>query len=149
MTAEEAKALSVSSANALALQDCLRKQKQENEEAVAKRARHQEWERKFETLLRDSITSYAERGLFKVEKTMFSGPLPSCEEYRNFTSTFEFANELSNIQSRLISEGYIVVLLCKNVEHDESSMYLNSGGECGSETIYYTYDVVLQVRWDN
>jgi len=79
---------------------------------------------------------------------MYSGSHPKDEKYAQFVSNFEFVNELYSIASRLESDGYKAKIISRCIEHDESDAYLNSGGECGSETPYYTYDVIFEVTWE-
>lgn len=49
--------------------------------------------------------------------------------------------------AKLRRDGYNCVVTGENTHHDDSAAYLNSGGECGSETPYYTRDTVLTISW--
>lgn len=60
---------------------------------------------------------------------------------------FDYARELDSIVSYFIGMGYTVRIDDKYVIHDESAAYLNSGGECGSDKPYSTYDTILSVSW--
>lgn len=51
------------------------------------------------------------------------------------------------VLTKLRRDGYKCTIEGENVEHDDSAAYLNSGGECGSEEIYYTSDTILTIKW--
>ena len=54
---------------------------------------------------------------------------------------------VKRVMTKLRRDGYKCAVDAENVEHDESAAYLNSGGECGSETPYYTRNTVLTISW--
>lgn len=51
------------------------------------------------------------------------------------------------VLAKLRRDGYTCVITGDSVEHDESAAYMNSGGECGSETPYWTRDTILTISW--
>jgi hypothetical protein len=51
------------------------------------------------------------------------------------------------VLAKLRRDGYKCVVTGENIEHDDSAAYLNSGGECGSETPYWTRDTILTITW--
>jgi hypothetical protein len=51
------------------------------------------------------------------------------------------------VLAKLRRDKFTCVVEGKSIEHDESSAYLNSGGECGSETPYCTRDTILTISW--
>lgn len=51
------------------------------------------------------------------------------------------------VLAKLRRDGYKCTIEGESVEHDESAAYMNSGGECGSETPYYTRDTTLTIKW--
>lgn len=54
---------------------------------------------------------------------------------------------VKTVLTKLRRDGYKCAITDVSVEHDESAAYLNSGGECGSETPYYTRDTILTISW--
>jgi hypothetical protein len=51
------------------------------------------------------------------------------------------------VLAKLRRDGYKCVVTGESTEHDDSAAYMNSGGECGSETPYWTRDTVLTISW--
>jgi hypothetical protein len=51
------------------------------------------------------------------------------------------------VLTKLRRDGYKCTIEGENTMHDDSAAYLNSGGECGSETPYYTSDTILTITW--
>jgi hypothetical protein len=51
------------------------------------------------------------------------------------------------VLAKLRRDGYKCEVTGENTHHDDSAAYLNSGGECGSETPYYTRDTILTIKW--
>jgi hypothetical protein len=51
------------------------------------------------------------------------------------------------VLTKLRRDGYTCEIEGKSVEHDTSSAYMNSGGECGSETPWWTRNTVLIIKW--
>lgn len=49
--------------------------------------------------------------------------------------------------AKLRRDGYKCVVTGESIGHDDSAAYLNSGGECGSETPYWTKDTILTISW--
>lgn len=54
---------------------------------------------------------------------------------------------VKTVLAKLRRDGYKCEVTDKNTHHDDSAAYLNSGGECGSETPYYTRDTILTISW--
>lgn len=51
------------------------------------------------------------------------------------------------VLAKLRKDGYKCVVVGESVEHDDSSAYMNSGGECGSEKPYWTRNTILTISW--
>ncbi len=51
------------------------------------------------------------------------------------------------VLAKLKRDSYKCEISGESTEHDDSAAYMNSGGECGSETPYYTRDTVLKISW--
>ena len=49
--------------------------------------------------------------------------------------------------AKLRRDGYKCFVTGESTCHDDSAAYMNSGGECGSETPYYTRDTFLKITW--
>lgn len=58
-----------------------------------------------------------------------------------------YGKEVKLAIANLRHDGYKIALETRRVEHDESAAYMNSGGECGSETPYHTDDNILVIKW--
>ena len=54
---------------------------------------------------------------------------------------------LKTALARIARDGYKWEIDDVSTTHDDSAAYLNSGGECGSETPYYTRDTELTISW--
>jgi hypothetical protein len=51
------------------------------------------------------------------------------------------------VLAKLRRDGFKCEVTDRNTHHDDSAAYLNSGGECGSETPYTTRDTILTIKW--
>lgn len=51
------------------------------------------------------------------------------------------------ILTKLRREGFKCEVVGVSTHHDDSSAYMNSGGECGSMSTYYTKDTILRISW--
>lgn len=51
------------------------------------------------------------------------------------------------VLAKLRRDGYKCIIEGESIMHDDSAAYMNSGGECGSETPYYTRDTTLTIKW--
>src|SRR5271157_156369 len=51
------------------------------------------------------------------------------------------------VLAKLKRDGFKCEILGESTRHDDSGAYLNSGGECGSETPYHTQDTILTIKW--
>lgn len=51
------------------------------------------------------------------------------------------------VLTHLRRDGFKCEVKGESTHHDDSAAYLNSGGECGSETPYYTQDTILTISW--
>jgi len=49
--------------------------------------------------------------------------------------------------AKLRRDGFTCEVAGEHVEHDTSAAYMNSGGECGSETPYWTNNTILKITW--
>ena len=149
MTADEARKISDRSVQERTVRE--EKHAAAKAEAAAKNrvAQHQKWRKGKMTELRSIIKYYTEYGWTEVKQTLHSGSDSQHKLYGkdNILKNFEYAAELQSIIAELEKDRYVVELVGESVEHDESAAYLNSGGECGSTTPYWTYDTVLRVRW--
>jgi hypothetical protein len=51
------------------------------------------------------------------------------------------------VLAKLRRDGFKCGVVGESTQHDDSAAYMNSGGECGSETPYYTRDTILKISW--
>jgi hypothetical protein len=51
------------------------------------------------------------------------------------------------VLTKLRRDGYKCTIEGEDVEHDDSAAYMNSGGECGSRTPYWTRNTILTIKW--
>lgn len=51
------------------------------------------------------------------------------------------------VLTKLRRDGFECEVVGEFVHHDDSAAYMNSGGECGSETPYYTRNTILKISW--
>ena len=51
------------------------------------------------------------------------------------------------VLAKLKRDGYKCEISGESTEHDDSAAYMNSGGECGSETPYWTRNTILTIKW--
>jgi len=65
----------------------------------------------------------------------------------NYMKYSPCAKILKKIRKELELDGYKTEVVSNQTCHDESAAYMNSGGECGSETPYYTFDTFLKISW--
>jgi hypothetical protein len=148
MTAKEAKTLSNKNATRL---EALKAGEHKRRSEAARKGRiegHKRWKKDFFKTIEYSIHLAVEAGETQYEKTMDSrGHVSELYGRENFLKNFEYAKELKSIMKSLVSGGYAVSLDGRPVKHDDSGAYLNSGGECGSEEPYWTYDTILTVKW--
>jgi hypothetical protein len=145
MTAKEAKTLSNKNASRL---EALRIEEFKRRSEAARKGRiegHKRWKKFFFHDVEYMIKLTTEAGECKYEKTLASHA--NHYNLESFFREFEYSKELKSIVKSLVSGGYDARLDVKSVEHDESVAYMNSGGECGSEEPYWTYDTILTVRW--
>jgi hypothetical protein len=114
----------------------------------AKLLRHQNYERKLYFDLKQRIKTAADYGKQSITHDLQEncGSLVSARP-EEFLKRFEFRDELLKVINKLKKEGYQAEIQGKVTSHDESVAYMNSGGECGRNDIYYTHDVVLEVQW--
>jgi len=143
MTAKEALMLSEKNAQDIAEQ---KRKDAEIAAALAERElklRRQKWQQHLESDLRRSIEWAVQNGRRKVEHTLDSRQTHdhSSPEYS------DYASELNAVMENLQNDGYAANIQVKTVVHDESGAYMNSGGECGSETPWYTNDTTLVIQW--
>lgn len=67
--------------------------------------------------------------------------------YQDYLKNAKFGKEVKVVMAKLRREGYKVEVESRSTEHDDSAAYMNSGGECGSETPWWTSDTVLVISW--
>lgn len=67
--------------------------------------------------------------------------------YQDYLKNSKFGKEVKIVMRKLVHEGYKVEVESKSIEHDESAAYMNSGGECGSETPWWTANTYLTISW--
>jgi hypothetical protein len=112
---------------------------------------------------RDSIGYAVEEGWKSTQITLSSDYrdtlrgqykyLPEDENKRNecwgvgYLKYAAWGSLVKRVMTKLRRDGYKCVVEAESVEHDESAAYMNSGGECGSETPYYTNDTILTIKW--
>lgn len=64
------------------------------------------------------------------------------------TKRFKFDDVIKKLVEELKLSNYDVYYGKDTVYHDTTFDYMNSGGECGSSTPYYTDVLSLRVKWD-
>ncbi len=148
MTAKESNAISQKNAHALQLKMERQAKAQTIADKKANITRHKEWRERFVKELRQYIESATTYGRNEATKTMHSSTSSDLFYGEDsFLTNFEYASEFKSVITELEKDGYTITLIGRCVEHDESVAYMNSGGECGSETSYWTYDTILTVSW--
>jgi hypothetical protein len=165
------KAVSIAQKEAAEKSAALRKRRAALKESVPRlRA---ERIKKIEAKFRDTIEYAVEAGLKEVEITLSSDHhdrlrgeykyLPQKVSGRNYRGEPErsyrhawgegylkyaaWGKYVKLVLTKLRRDGYKCTIEGENVQHDDSAAYLNSGGECGSETPYYTSDTILTIKW--
>jgi hypothetical protein len=155
--AQEARLLS--KANEVVLQH--QKEQQARKDAIKERqahkARHEKWHREFHDEVRNGIKYAVASGHHSAAFQLYSVPSlttrkdipcpPVIYGEDAFFKYAEFAAEVKKVMEALRKDGYSVRITAEPVEHDESVAYMNSGGECGSETPYWTYVTMMRVEW--
>lgn len=63
------------------------------------------------------------------------------------THCFEFHDVVKKIVEELQAAKYEVYYGRSSIYHDTTLDYMNSGGECGSSTPYYTNVLALNISW--
>ena len=51
------------------------------------------------------------------------------------------------VLAKIRRDGFKCVVSGESTHHDTSAAYMNSGGECGSETPWWTRDTILTISW--
>lgn len=149
MKAAEARELSEKNAETLRV-------KMESEQRETARKRKEEEEQKHAKFYADLLKYIRERigyavamGYKSVDRTLDSSQWPKeGSVYSDFFGKFPYAAEVKRVIVRLEKDGYTARVVGECVTHDDSAAYLNSGGECGSETPWNSYDSILRVSWE-
>lgn len=131
-----------------------RRQDFEAKEAATKKAiRHAErkaWRDKFEEIVRGNITSAVNNGktesMTGISNTL-KYPFHTFSDFKQYETFFEYKEDVKLVIRHLKRDGYEAVLYMHSYEVDDRAAYMNSGGECGSETVYWDSDIVLKVNW--
>lgn len=163
MKAAEARRQSLSNAHALAVERAKERRHRRIANVSSARRNHEKFFKDYLEELESYIKTAIESGSRKVTHTLsrdhhdltyhdgsyrgrhfVEGSLYGAE---NFFKRAKYKKEIKRIVEKLRRDGFTVVVEGRQIEHDESVAYLNSGGECGSETPYYTDDTVLEVSW--
>jgi hypothetical protein len=128
--------------------------------------------KKIEKKFRDNIEYAVEAGLKQVEITLSSDhhdtlrgeykylPQKTSRNYRGevehsyyhawgegYLKYAAWGKYVKLVLTKLRRDGYKCTIEGENVEHDDSAAYMNSGGECGSETPYWTRNTILTIKW--
>ena len=148
MNAQEARLASLENAARIAAEE----QREQEAKAVAWERLYQEEHRKWHSTvlsgLRSKIKYAVDHGKRRVDHTLCSGGGRDLKLYgSSYLDNAEYKDELRAIMSELEAEGYLLAVVGKQVEYDETAAFLNSGGECGAEKPYWSYDTILEVRW--
>jgi hypothetical protein len=146
MKAAEARKLAEENAPVIAKQQADEEKKRLAEEKKKDTLKHVEWRKNFDLRCRQDITWAVKNG--KTE-TYLS---PTTDYIRNqhldeFVKEFEFMDDINKVIKDLKKDGYTAVLSRRDFEVDGRIAYLNSGGECGSERVYWDSDIVLRIKW--
>lgn len=107
------------------------------------KSKHNAWRNDFEKILTKVIGSASKNGKLCASYTLEDNG----KNVDTFMANFEFAKDLKQVIAKFEREDYRIELTTKSTEHDERAAYMNSGGECGSETTWWTTDVVLIISW--
>ena len=151
MRAAEARALAETNAERIAREKASESAKRKVQRAAAEEKKRKEYYAKTLEDIQWRIDIHINDGETKIEDYRLStenfsdGPLAGEQK---FFKNFEFAAELKKIIAKLRRDGYKVTVKEGSVQHDDSAAYLNSGGECGSETPYYMYHTWLEISWE-
>ena len=151
MRASEARALAETNAERIARKEAEESAKRKIQRATAWERRRKEYYAKTLENIKWHIDAYIKDGETKIEDYRLSTENDSdglLAGEQKFFKNFEFAVELKKIIAKLRRDGYKVTVKAGSVQHDDSAAYLNSGGECGSETPYYMYHTWLEISWE-
>lgn len=147
ITAAEARVLAEKNAETLRIQ---REKEKKAESAARKKAdikRHANWREKKIADIRRSIEFRIKYGDTEYTETLNSASWWDTPLYKDYLKNFDYGDELKSIMEELEKDGYKAEIITEHVGHDDSVAYMNSGGECGSEEPYTTYDTILKVTW--
>jgi hypothetical protein len=147
MKASEARQQSETNAKILAAEEEKAARAKAAAAKKADKAKHKKWYEDYRKSVRYSIESAVKYGSNKIERTLHSASSHTNLHYVDFFKAYEYIAELKKIMKELEDDGFDAKVVERYVEHDESIAYMNSGGECGSQTPYYTYDNILIVKW--
>jgi undecaprenyl pyrophosphate synthase len=151
MRAAEARALAETNAERIAREKVEESAKRKVQRAAAEEKKRKEYYAKTLEDIQWRIDARIKDGITKIEDYRLSTEnwtdRPLAGEQK-FFKNFEFAAELKKIITKLRRDGYKVTVKEGWVEHDDSAAYLNSGGECGSETPYNMYHTWLEISWE-
>ena len=147
MTAAEARILSERNAFIREQERQAKEERSRQEIEEQKRVCIAAWRSEMISNMKKAIAYSVKYGHFKTEQTLHTSSDPKHPLYINFLGASENGSALRECMNLWESEHFRVSVVGRCVSHDESSAYLNSGGECGSMTPYYTYDTVLVIEW--
>ena len=149
MKAQEARVLAEKNAEAIRL-----KEEKEKKAAAAARKkadikRHANWREKKIEELRKYIGYRVGYGSHELTEKLHSASWHDHKLYGKdkFLQNHDYGDEWKSIIEELEKDGYKVEITGEPVGHDDSVACMNSGGECGSEEPYTTYDTILKVTW--
>jgi hypothetical protein len=121
-----------------------RKIQLENKLKKEKKSKNLEYKTSISNTISEYIAGSIKRGEFETRIIL--------EEIWNSkisTSLFEFDDVIKELIPALENKGYIVRYGATEIYHDTTVDYMNSGGECGSSTPYYTTSLTLDIKWNN
>ncbi len=167
MNAAEAREISTTNARDIAAKEAVEREKKRVANLKAKISSRKKFLELFELKCRDTIKYRTEDGKKKAEITLSEdnedmgaridydhrhwapmgkdGPLSIWgSDYLKHSCR---RLEIKAVMAKLRRDGYRVAIEDRLVEHDTSAAYMNSGGECGSETPWWTRDTVLVITW--
>lgn len=150
MNASQARRLSIKAASENERKIHAAEETRLRSERLRKSEERRKFASEFLSTLRSYIRSAVSDGKRSTEKTLheYTGggqchPL----DPKGYLDNYEFGPQVREVLGILAADKYKWEIVGRSVQHDESAAYMNSGGECGSMTPWWSYDTVLRIWW--
>jgi hypothetical protein len=148
MKAADARKLAEKNAPIVAKQQREFKARQAAQKKAKERAERKVWRETFERDVRANIRYAVEDGETEILKPIYVGDSRTTySSFKVYEQLFEYKSDMKLVIRHLKKDGYEAKLGTHSYKVDDRVAYINSGGECGSERVYWTTDVVLKVSW--